>query len=131
MYYTDKILHLSGAPRARQRSLIAEKILSSIHPRKFDYDVSVRPPVRTDAGRGGRKSEVSPSGEEYVIAEEKFCIPSTSLVSVVNHIATRPGLLEEKTKQKNRIFLSTKFNVSIKLDNRERAKAKKLGNNGD
>lgn len=26
----------------------------------------------------------------------KFCIPSTSLVSVVNHMATRPGLLEEK-----------------------------------
>ena len=65
-------------------------ILSSIHPRKLGYDFSVRPPVRTDAGREGRESEVSPSGEEYVIAEVKFCVPSTSLVSVENHIATRP-----------------------------------------
>ena len=106
MYYTDKILHFSGAPRARQRSLMAKKILSSIHPRKFGYDVRVRTPVRTDAGGGGRESQVSPLGEEYVIAEVKFCIPSTSLVSVVNHTATRLGLLEEK---KNRVFLSTKF----------------------
>ena len=96
MYYTDKILHFSGAPRARQRSLIAKKILSSILPRKFGYDVSVRTPVRTEAGEGGRESQVGPLGEEYVIAEVKFCIPSTSLVSVVNHMATRPGLLEEK-----------------------------------
>ena len=92
MYYTDKILHFSGAPR----SLIAKKILSSILPIKFGYDVSVRTPVRTEAGGGGRESQVGPLGEEYVIAEVKFCIPSTSLVSVVNHMATRPGLLEEK-----------------------------------
>ena len=106
MYYTDKILHFSGAPRARQRSLIAKKVLSSILPRKFGYDVSVRTPVRTEAGGGGRESQVGPLGEEYVIAEVKFCIPSTSLVSVVNHMATRPGILEEKKQQ---VFLCTKF----------------------
>ena len=39
---------------------------------KFDYDVSVHPHVRTDAGRRGRESGVSPTGEEYVIAEVKF-----------------------------------------------------------
>ena len=69
-------------------------------------------------------------GEEYVIAEVKFCIPSTSLVSVVNHMATRPGLLEEK--KNNKSFFPLNFNVYINLDNRERAKAKKKKNsNGD
>ena len=34
------------------------------------YDL---PSVRT-LGEGGRESEVSPSGEEYAIAEVKFCI---------------------------------------------------------
>ena len=60
-------------------------IIAELHARetrlsiqeKFGYDVSVRSPVRTDAGgggEGGRESEVSPSGEEYAIAEVKFCI---------------------------------------------------------
>ena len=57
-------------------------IIAELHARearlsiqeKFVYDVSVRSPVRTDAGGGGRESEVSPSGEEYAIAEVKFCI---------------------------------------------------------
>ena len=53
---------------------------------------SVRAPVRIDAGGGGRESEVSPSGEEHVTAEVKFCIPNTSLVSEVNHMAIGPGL---------------------------------------
>ena len=53
---------------------------------------SVRAPVRIDAGGGGRESEVSPSGEEHVTVEVKFCIPSTSLVSEVNHMAIGPGL---------------------------------------
>ena len=123
MYYTDKILHFSGAPRARQRSLMAKKILSSIHPRKFGYDVRVRTP-----GGGGRESQVGPLGEEYVIAEVKFCIPSTSLVSVVNHMATRLGLLEEK---KTESFFPLNFNGYINLDNRERAKAKIKNSNGD
>ena len=39
--------------------------------------------------QGGRESEVSLSGEEYVIAEVKFCISSTSLVSEVNHTAAQ------------------------------------------
>ena len=42
---------------------------TSIHPIKFGYDVSVRSPVRTDAGGGERESGVNPSGEDYVIAE--------------------------------------------------------------
>ena len=84
----------SGAPRAREVSASGapqlRKFGKSIHSRKFGYDVSVRPPVRTDAGRGGRESEVSPSGEGDVIAEVKFCISRTSLVSAVNHMAA-PG----------------------------------------
>ena len=76
----------------------------SIHTRKFGYDVSVRSPVRTDAGGGGRESEVSPSGEEYLIAEVKFCVSSTSFVSEVNHMTVRT--FREKKK---RILLSTKF----------------------
>ena len=67
-------------------------------------------------------------GEEYVIAEVKFCILSTSLVLVVNHMATRPGLFEEK---KNESFFPLNFNVDINLDNRERAKATKKNSNGD
>ena len=54
----------------------------------------------------GRESEVSPSGEEYVIAEAKFCIPRTSLVSAVNPMVTRPRLLEEKKKKKEKTSLS-------------------------
>ena len=50
-------MYISGAPRAR--SPIAKKIWQSINLRKFDYDVSVQPPVRTDAGGGGKESEVS------------------------------------------------------------------------
>ena len=46
-------------------------IIAELHARearlsiqeKFGYDVSVRSPVRTDAGGGGRESEVSLSGE--------------------------------------------------------------------
>ena len=85
----------SGAPRARG---------TSIHPRKFGNDVSVRSPVRTDVGGGGEGVRSQPIGEEYVIAEVKFCISSTSFVSEVNHMTVR--LFREK---KERVFLSTKF----------------------
>ena len=51
--------------------------------RKFGYNVSVRPLVRTDARGEGRESNVSPSGEEYVIAEVKFSISRSSLVSAI------------------------------------------------
>ena len=64
------------------------------------YDL---PFVQTPGG-GGRESEVSPSGEEYLIAEVKFCVSSTSFVSEVNHMTVRT--FREKKK---RIFLSTKF----------------------
>ena len=102
--------------------------MSSIHPRKFGYDVSVRTPVRTEAGGGGRESQVGPLGEEYVIAEVKFCIPSTSLVSVVNHMATRSRTFRGK---KTESFFPLNFNGYINLDNRERAKAKNKNSNGD
>ena len=50
---------------ARERSPIAKKKWSSIHPRKFDYDVSVHAHVRTDARGGGRESRVSPTAKDY------------------------------------------------------------------
>ena len=46
----------------------------------------------------------SPSGEEYVLAEVKFFISSTSLVSAVNHMVARAF-----KGKKNRVFVSTKF----------------------
>ena len=46
------------------------------------YDL---PSVQT-LGEGERKSEVSPSREEYVIAVVKFSISRTSFVSAVNHM---------------------------------------------
>ena len=70
----------------------------------------------------GRESEVSPSGEEYVIAEVTFCISSTPLVSAV--ITSPPGLLQRE--KKTRLSFPLKTNVYINLDNRERARA-----NGD
>ena len=64
------------------------------------YDL---PSVQT-LGEGGRESEVNPSGEEYLIAEVKLCISSTSFVSAVNHMTV--WTFREKKK---RVFLSTKF----------------------
>ena len=43
---------------------------------------------------GSQESGVSSLGEEYVIAELKFCILSTPLVSAVNHMTTRAELLK-------------------------------------
>ena len=54
------------------------------------------------------------------MAELKFFISSTSLVSAVNHMAA--GLLEKKI---NESFSPLNFNVYINLDNRERARSKK------
>ena len=76
------------------------------------YDVNVRPPVRTDAGGGGRELDVSPSGKEYVIAEVKFSISSNSLVSAVNHMAARTFREKKKQQRQKRVFLSTKSLVS-------------------
>ena len=61
----------------------------------FFYDVRVRSPVRTDAGRGGKESDVGPSGEGYVIAE---------FISAVNRMTARTF-----RESKKRVFLSTKF----------------------
>ena len=44
---------------------------------------------RTDSGKGGWESGVSPSRKEYVVAEVKFCVSRTPFVSAVNHMATR------------------------------------------
>ena len=83
--------------------------------RKFGYNVSVRPLVRTDAMGEGRESNVSPSGEEYVIAEVKFSISRSSLVSAVNHKAART-FREKKTKRQESFF-PLNFNVYINLEN--------------
>ena len=73
------------------------------------YDVNVRPPVRTDAGGGGRESDVSPSGKEYVIAEVKFSISSNSLVSAVNHMAARTFREKKNNNDKNESFFPLNF----------------------
>ena len=62
--------------RSEAETILAEPHIGNVvYPSVF-YDVSVRPPVHTDAGRGGRESDVSPSGKGYVIAEVKVCISS-------------------------------------------------------
>ena len=78
----------------------------------------VRPPVRTDAGGAERESDVSPSWEEYVIAEVKFTISSNSLVSLVNHVAARSFGDKKKNNKKNESFFPLNFKVYINLDNR-------------
>ena len=76
---------------------------------------------RWDAGGGGRESEVSPSGEDYVKDEVKFCISSTPHVSAV--ITSPPGLLQRE-KKNTRLSFPLKTNVYINVDNRERARAR-------
>ena len=61
-------------------------------------------------------------GEEYVTAEVKFFISSTSLVSAVNRPAVRA--FREK-KKRNESFFPVSLNVFIILDNRERARGEK------
>ena len=61
------------------------------------YDL---PSVQT-LGEGGRESDVSLSGEEYVIAEVKFSISSNSLVSAVNG---HPDFREKKNNKYNKSF---------------------------
>ena len=96
--YRSEAIGYVIAELPRERSTMAKKIWLWRR---------VRPPVRTDAGGEERESDVSPSGEEYVIAEVKFSISSNSLVSVVNHMAARS--FGDKKKQEKRVFLSTKF----------------------
>ena len=107
--------------RTREQSRIANLVI-----RKIGHDVSVRPIAdRTDSGGGGRESGVSPSGEEYVVAEVKVCISSTPLVSAVNHMAAQ-AIREEKTNNKktNRSFHLILTSTLVNLDNRERARAR-------
>lgn len=52
-------------------------------------------------GEGGRESDVSLSGEEYVIAEVKFSISSNLLVSAVNG---HPDFREKKNNKYNKSF---------------------------
>ena len=85
---------------------------------------------RTDSGGGGRESGVTPSGEEYVIAEVKVCISGTPLVSAVNHMAAQT-FREEKTNNKKMslsfhlILMSTLTWITGKELERE------INNNGD
>ena len=58
-----------------------------------------------------------------IIAEAKFCISSTPLVSAVNHMAALTFREKIKTATKDS-FLSLHFNVDINLDNGERARAR-------
>ena len=81
-------------------------------------------PSVQELGGGGRESDVSPSGEEYVIAKVKFSISSNSLVSAVNHMAGRSFQEKKQTNQKNESFFSLNFNVFINLDKRETARAR-------
>ena len=73
------------------------------------YDL---PSVQT-LGEGGSESDVSPSGEEYVIAEVQFSISSNSLVSAVNHMAARTLRAKKKNKEKNEPSFTLNFNVYI------------------
>ena len=86
------------------------------------YDFSVHPHVRTDAGVGEGSRKSAFWGEEYVIAEMKFCISSTPLVSAVKHMAARTFKGKIKITEKESFF-SLNFNVYINLDNRDRARA--------
>ena len=81
------------------------------------YDL---PSVQT-LGEGERKSEVSPSREEYVIAVVKFSISRTSFVSVVNHMV---ALTFRERERKKESFFPLNFNIFINLDNREKARAR-------
>ena len=58
-----------------------------------------------------------------IIAEVKFCISSTPLVSEVNHMAALTFREKIKTATKDSFF-SLHFNVDINLDNGERARAR-------
>jgi len=56
----------ASAREARQRSTMGKKNWSPIKPRKFGYDVSVRPSVvRTDSGGWGGTSQDIPHGHSY------------------------------------------------------------------
>ena len=61
-------------------------------------------------------TSVTLSGKEYVIAEVKFFISSTSLVSAVNHMAAQ-AFREEKKTESFFFFFYLNFNVynSLKL----------------
>ena len=74
------------------------------------YDL---PSVQT-LGEGGRESEVSPSGEEYAIAEVKFCI-FKHLVRFGGKSHDRPAFKREE---------KTSLSFYINLDNGERARAR-------
>ena len=58
-----------------------------------------------------------------IMAEVKFCISSTPLVSAVNHMAALTFRVKIKTATKDSFF-SLHFNVDINLDNGERARAR-------
>ena len=72
---------------------------------KICYDVSVRPNAdRTDSGGGGGESGVSPSGEEYEMAEVK-CLHFKHPARFGGKSHGRPDV----KRKKKQVFLSTKF----------------------
>ena len=76
---------------------------------------SVRPSVNSLGVREGNHK-----WQLVVIAEVKFFISSTSLVSMLNHTAARAF-----RGKKNESFFPLNFNVYINLDNREIARSEK------
>ena len=75
--------------------------------------MTVRPNADpTDSGGGEGESGVSPLGEEFVIAEEKFL-----------HFK-HPAHFGGKSHGRPDSFFPLNFNVYINLDNRERARAR-------
>ena len=95
---------------------------------------SVRPYTLWGWGKG--IASVSPPGEEYVLAEVKFLISSTSLVSAVNHMAARALEGKENNNKKpslsfHQILMSTLTSgahqiwwAPVNLDNREKPGAR-------
>ena len=109
----DLKVPISGAPGAGEQNPIAKKcgnlsiirenlVMTSVYDRTLTVQTLGK-------GEGSQESGVSPSGEEYVIAEVKFCASSTPLNSAVNHMAARTFREKKKDKKKPRIFGSTKF----------------------
>ena len=64
------------------------------------YDRTLTVQSLGGGGGGGGESCVSPSGEEYVIAEVKFCIASTPLVLTENQMVARTPSETEKNNNK-------------------------------
>ena len=83
----------------------------------------------TLSGWGKGITSVSPSGEEYAIAEVNFLCQAPGSFSAVNHMAAWAFREENNNNNNNNnktsSFFPLNFNVYINLDNRERAGSEK------